>query len=76
LQRDSERTLTVTIRLEIYEDIYINQFMCSEYCPCADVTAKSEWIDIPDMFAFAREEPWDFTGTLTTYKECINNIDS
>lgn len=70
----------VTISLDIYEQIGINEYMCSSDCPCKDVEAKSAWTD-GELEVRGRDMPckaWDFSGVkngqtveYTTYKQCI-----
>ena len=67
----------MTIRLEIYEDIYINQFMCSKYCPCKDPgTAKSVWeAESDNLIYWDRKEEFDFSGEWETYKDCVTQVE-
>lgn len=49
--------------------------MCSSDCKCKDVPSKTDWtkmtvVENRDMPCKA----WDFSGTVTTYKECITNV--
>lgn len=34
---------TVSVSLDIYESLFVNDYMCSEYCPCAPTNAASQW---------------------------------
>ena len=64
----------ITIDLDIYNQIGINEFMCSDDCPCKDVATKEEWSTITTLEG--RDLPckaWNFEGTFETYKECILN---
>ena len=66
----------ITINLDIYAQIGINEFMCSSDCPCKNVDTKSEWTSITVLEG--RDLPckaWTFDGTFETYKECILNAD-
>jgi len=63
--------------------IGMNEYMCSEDCPCKDVPNKTDWNVLTTVEK--RDLPckaWDFTGSYsvlrgaekveyTTYKECI-----
>ena len=67
----------ITIDLDIYNQIGINEFMCSDDCPCKDVATKEEWSTITTLEG--RDLPckaWNFEGTFETYKECILNADT
>ena len=44
--------------------------MCSVNCPCKPVSQKTEWTNL-DRTDLNRCRDWDFTGTITTYKECL-----
>jgi len=87
LQSKTAGINTVTIRLEIYEDIYVNQYMCSQWCPCKDTTAKKDWMEIPDKLAWNRRDDFVFVSgaenedlngkkyakSFDTYKECVDD---
>ena len=65
----------ITINLDIYTQIGINEFMCSSDCKCKDVPKKTDWTKLTEVEN--RDMPckaWDFTGTVTTYKECITTV--
>ena len=68
----------ITIDLDIYDQIGINEFMCSDDCPCLkDVPTEEEWSTITTLEG--RDLPckaWNFEGTFETYKECILNADT
>jgi len=40
--------------------------MCSKNCPCKDVPEKVDWV-------LDRSREWDFDGTYTVYKDCIED---
>ena len=71
-------TTTVTISLDIYDSIKINDYMCSKNCPCAPTAVSAQWTGLDAATARLDREidcyPWDFTGTVKTYKECITDI--
>ena len=70
---------TVTYSLDIYESIYINQYMCSCHCPCRITTAAAQWTsltkqDLEDMGFDRDPESFVFASTGTNYenyKQCI-----
>ena len=64
----------------LYRDVGIDKWMCSQNCPCEDVVNKSEWASIPAdaaLVKYDRRLPIQFgplpdsTFTVTSYKECI-----
>jgi hypothetical protein len=71
----------ITINLDIYSQIGINEFMCSSDCPCKDVSKKTDWTNLTNEQIENRDMPckaFDFSGkkgdkevNFTTYKECI-----
>ena len=68
----------MTIALNIYDEIKINENMCSYNCPCKPVTSKASWESVPPNLLKADRnlslKPWDFSGTdLVTYKQCITD---
>ena len=52
--------------------------MCSKNCPCANVPARSNWENLNPLTVKADRQidcyAWDFSGTVTTYKECITDF--
>jgi hypothetical protein len=54
----------ITIALDIYDSILIEDYMCTSDCPCAPVSTATEWLS--DV-----SRTYDFTGTYYTYKECL-----
>ena len=54
--------------------------MCTVDCPCADVAEKSEWLSLSteDLKANwpSRTAGFDFTGTYTSYSECIQSVEN
>ena len=67
----------VVIDLDIYDQIGINEFMCSSDCPCKDVPTKTDWTSITVLEGRALPcKAWNFAGTFETYKECILSAES
>jgi hypothetical protein len=58
--------------LEVYESIYINQEMCSNNCPCAPTLKQTDWMTL-NRDEVGRCRVWDFTGTITSYEECLKS---
>jgi len=60
----------VPISMQIYDSLLINEEMCSINCPCKPVDERFEWVNL-NRAEIGRCRDWDFTGTITTYKECL-----
>ena len=64
--------------LQIYDAILINTSMCTADCPCADVATKNEWLSLtPDELKAGwptRTAGFNFSGSYTSYNECIQNV--
>ena len=59
----------VTLSLEIYENIYIDRYMCSSACPCLSTlpaVTQAQWTSTTRATNL-----WNFKGTYTTYKACV-----
>lgn len=71
----------ITINLDIYTQIGINEYMCSADCPCKNVETKNQWLELDVSQIENRDmtcRPFDFSGqkglnlvNFTTYKQCI-----
>ena len=49
--------------------------MCSNNCPCADVPEKDQWLTLDDPAGRDLiENPFDFSGSITSYKECFDLV--
>lgn len=53
----------ISISLDIYNSLGVNQYMCSEYCPCAPTQAAASWSNM--------DRTPNFTGDIKTYQGCI-----
>ena len=62
----------ITFNLEVYEQMKINNEMCSKNCPCLPSGKDSEWtgLTLADV-GRCKTRTWDFTGTYKTYQECL-----
>merc|ERR1712048_641480 len=76
-QYDTDTTYngeTITISLDIYDSIRINNYMCKpDFCPCAATTKSTDWIEAGERTAT------DFaaTGTsYTSYAACVRDADN
>jgi len=70
----------IDISMNLYVDSGLERYMCTTSCPCkpVDATIQATWTDInADLPSTGRTGsfPYDFTGTYTSYKECIEGAD-
>ena len=69
---------TVPISLNIYEDIFINQEMCSDNCPCPINDKMSDWIDLTtaQLATYERTKPFVFidNNQLISYTTVVNTV--
>ena len=63
----------IPLSIEIYDKLLINQEMCSINCPCKPISKRNQWTDMSqeELEKIDRCRDWDFSGTITTYKECL-----
>ena len=72
------KAIDIEINLQIYDAILLNTSKCTVDCPCADVSTKDQWLDLPEE---ALEQGWptrtaglNFSGNFTSYSECIEFV--
>ena len=74
---DIDISQNVTISLQIYDLIGVNDYMCASQCPCEDVPEKNQWLNMTEseLAPYNRTvESFDFSGTFTSYADCLNSM--
>jgi len=74
-------TADLQISLDIYENIFVNQEMCTRNCPCPKNAKSGEWdiLDAATRATYKRSANFVFTDnvgvkTYTSYDDCITNV--
>ena len=74
----ADQTVEIDFDLQIYDAILINTAMCTADCPCADVSTKNQWLSLTSEELKqnwpTRLTGFNFSGTYTSYNECIENV--
>lgn len=71
----------LTISFNIYQEIFINQEMCTRNCPCAESDKMSQWriLDSAERAGYQRNKEFVFTANpfvikYDTYDACIEGV--
>jgi len=68
---DEDYNADIKFTLDVYEAMKIGDNMCSENCPCLqNVATRNKWEEL-DKEEFDRCRDFNWSGTFTTYKQCI-----